>query len=83
MKKMITDKTIKKEIVRKAILKDYVETCMITGHCINDVLGMTLTSFDYTVILNRLRRMNEYDKFLYVNEETILWYEKLITLRSL
>ena len=52
---MITDKTIKKEIVRKAILKDYVETCIITGHCINDVLGMVLNQLKMNSNIQKIR----------------------------
>lgn len=83
MKNSITDKNIKKEIVRKSIMKDYLETCIFAGYQIYDVLGVSLQKIDYNNILLRLEEMNQNENYTYISEETMEWYKKMIILRNL
>jgi|TARA_B100001094_G_scaffold332747_1_gene406200 site-specific recombinase XerD len=80
---MITNKNIKKDIVRKAILNDYIECCFQTGHQFSDVLGTTLNKFNYQVLLDRMRGMNDDDKFTFISKESMEWYQELIIKRKL
>ena len=78
---MITDTNIKKQVVRRAILNDYIECCFQTGHQFSDVLGITLNKFNYQVLLERMKGIN--DEYNYISKETIEWYQELIIKRRL
>tara|TARA_R100000541_G_scaffold6840_6_gene14427 strand:+ start:608 stop:853 length:246 start_codon:yes stop_codon:yes gene_type:complete len=79
----ITDKNIKKNIVRKNILQNYIELCMNTGYEFTSVLGVSLQALNYNIILDRMDSMNDRDKYTFVPKERILWFDKMIKLRSL
>ena len=83
----ITDKNIKKDIVRKEILVNYVDLCLKNGHdtnnLLNNVLGVTLNKFNYQVLINKMREMNDDNKYTYISKDNMEWFQSMITLRKL
>ena len=80
---MITNKNITKSVVRKSILNDYIEVCFQTGHTFTEVLGVPLQKLNYQVLLDRIRGLNDDDKFTFIDEDTMTWYQELIIKRKL
>ncbi len=80
---MITNKNIKKDVVRRAILNDYIECCFQTGHSFSDVLGISLQKFNYQVLLDRMRGINDDDSYTFICKETMEWYQEMIIKRKL
>ena len=83
----ITDKNIKKDIVRKEILVNYVDLCTKNGHDINNlmnnVLGVTLNKFNYQVLIHKMIKMNDDNKYTYISKDNMEWFQSMITLRKL
>jgi len=83
----ITDKNIKKDIIRKEILVNYVELCTKNGHDINNlmnnVLGVTLNKFNYQVLIHKMIKMNDDNKYTYISKDNMEWFQSMITLRKL
>ena len=83
MKNQVTDKNIKKEIVRKSIMKDYIETCVFAGYQFYDIMGVSLLKINYNTIIERLEEMNGHENYTYIHKDTIDWYKKMVTFRKL
>ena len=83
----ITDKNIKKDIIRKEILVNYVDLCTKNGHDINNlmnnVLGVTLNKFNYQVLIHKMIKMNDDNKYTYISKDNMEWFQSMITLRKL
>ena len=83
----ITDKNIKKDIIRKEILVNYVDLCTKNGHDINNlmnnVLGVTLNKFNYQVLIHKMIKMNNDNKYTYISKDNMEWFQSMITLRKL
>ena len=79
----LTDKNLAKNIIRREILKDYVELCMHTGYGFDNVLGHSLQTFNYNVLLDRMVSMNDGAEYTYIESETMSWYGEMITKRKL
>ena len=79
----LTNKNLKKDIIRTEILRDYIELCMNTGHTFDDVLGHSLQGFNYHILLDRMEGMNDGDDYTFIDADTISWYGEMIKSRKL
>mgnify|MGYP003648900282 FL=1 len=79
----LTNKNLKKDIIRKEILRDYIELCMNTGHGFDDVLGHSLQTFNYNILLDRMVGMNDGADYTFIDTDTMSWYGEMIESRKL
>jgi len=79
----LTNKNLKKDIIRREILKDYIKLCMEKGYGFENVLGYSLQSFNYNILLDRIVDMNDGADYTRIDADTMSWYGEMIKSRKL